>query len=354
MSKNYNYIVFIGRCSPPHKAHINIISRALEQGENVIMLLGSANQPRTIKNPWAWKEREQMIRDCFPESTQERLVFFGVDDAPNDQQWVRSIQNQIDYVVRADRMLSKEDDISDAKIAIIGHEKDDSSYYLQMFPQWETINVENIDDMNSTDIRTTMFSARINERLKGFRKEVIPEGIANYLDAFMHSDAFDLLKEEWDHIQMYREAWKAAPYAPTFVTVDAVVVQSGHVLMIRRRASPGKGLWAIPGGFLDQKETIEDGALRELREETKLKVPTPVLKGSIKEVSVFDKPDRSLRGRTITHAHYIELPPGPLPKVKGSDDAEKAKWIPLNVFEKMQDQIFEDHYRIVNSFIGDA
>jgi len=115
--------------------------------------------------------------------------------------------------------------------------------------------------------------------------------------------------------------------------------------------STGKGTWATPGGFIKSNERLEDSMLRELREETKLKVPVPVLRGNIKAREVFDSPNRSLRGRTITHAFLIELPPGPLPKVKGSDDAEKARWVPLSVFEKMQDQMFEDHYTLVNKML---
>ena len=346
MKKKYDYAVFIGRMSPPHMAHIEIIQRAMEQAENIIILIGSANQPRTTKNPWTWREREEMIRECFDEQYQERLIFFGMNDMFNDQKWVRAVQDQIDYVIRADRLVNSNESV-EAKIALIGHKKDDSSYYLDMFPQYDFVEIDNIDDMHSTDIRQMMFEAEHLDEKK------IPASIVNYIEAFMHSEYYFKLKEEYEFIEKYKQAWSKAPYAPTFVTVDTVVVQSGHVLLVRRRAAPGAGTWAIPGGFLNQDERVEDAALRELREETKLKVPLPVLKGNIKDVKVFDKPDRSLRGRTITHAHYIELPPGPLPKVKGSDDADKAKWVPLNTFQKMQDQMFEDHYIIIDSFVGE-
>ena len=74
--------------------------------------------------------------------------------------------------------------------------------------------------------------------------------------------------------------------ALALMTVDAVVVQSGHILLVKRGDMPGKGLWALPGGFLNQEETMLDGAIRELKEETKIKVPVPVLKGSIKESTI--------------------------------------------------------------------
>jgi bifunctional NMN adenylyltransferase/nudix hydrolase len=151
-------------------------------------------------------------------------------------------------------------------------------------------------------------------------------------------------------IKKYKKSWEAAPYAPTFVTTDAVVVQSGHVLLIERGAAPGEGLWALPGGFINQDETIEDAALRELREETKVKVPLPVLRGSIKANRVFDKPDRDPRGRMITHAFLIELPPGELPAIKGSDDARHARWVPISDVEEAE--MYADHYHIITYFLG--
>jgi bifunctional NMN adenylyltransferase/nudix hydrolase len=67
---------------------------------------------------------------------------------------------------------------------------------------------------------------------------------------------------------------------------------------------------------------------------------------------VFDRPDRSLRGRTITHAYYFEFPSGELPLVKGGDDAAKARWVPLAEFYDMEGSLFEDHYGIATAFLG--
>jgi bifunctional NMN adenylyltransferase/nudix hydrolase len=122
--------------------------------------------------------------------------------------------------------------------------------------------------------------------------------------------------------------------------------------MIRRRAEPGKGLLALPGGFLDAltDKSLEDAMIREVREETQLKVPAPVLRGNIVEAKVFDAIERSTRGRTITHAFHIKLPNGELPKVKGGSDATSAKWIPISKINPSE--CYEDHYEIINYFTG--
>ena len=115
--------------------------------------------------------------------------------------------------------------------------------------------------------------------------------------------------------------------------------------------NPGKGLFALPGGFVNQNETVRDASIRELREETKIKVPEAVLRGSIRDHETFDDPYRSTLGRVITKAYHFKLPDDiTLPKVKGADDAEKAKWVPIS--ELREDQLFDDHYAIVAYFLG--
>ena len=338
----FDYIVFIGRFQPPHLSHTEIMKQALKQSERLLVLVGSANQPRTIKNPWTWQEREAMILASLPQPHRGRTSVLPLRDIMyNDQQWARQVQDLVGTVVAE----------QEASIGIIGYSKDESSYYLSLFPQWDLIDVGNIEDIHATDIRTALFT--MEEDDFDFRVgRNLPSAIHEQLKAFTLTPEFEQLVREYHFIEAYKKAWEAAPYTPTFVTVDAVVIQSGHILLVRRRAEPGKGLWAIVGGFVDPKEKIEDAAIRELREETKIKVPSPVLRGNIKAREVYDHPGRSLRGRTITHAFLIELPAGPLPKVKGSDDAEKARWVPLSTLNNMEDQMFEDHYGIIQDLLG--
>jgi bifunctional NMN adenylyltransferase/nudix hydrolase len=188
------------------------------------------------------------------------------------------------------------------------------------------------------------------------KSNIIPLSVKNYIEEITlisydeKSTWYENILNEYNMIKSYKKSWEAAPYPPTFVTTDAVVIQSGYVLMVKRKFAPGKGLWALPGGFLEQSETLIDGMIRELREETKLKVPVPVIKGSIKQQKQFDKPDRSSRGRTITTAFLVDLGYGELPKVKGTDDAEKAKWIPLGEVDR--EKCFEDHFSIISHFTG--
>lgn len=333
----YDFLVFIGRFQPVHIGHIDVIRHALQLSKYVVVLVGSSNQPRTPKNPWSCYEREAMLIEALGEDAERVVVKFLHDQKYNDQKWAAGVQELVDEATF---------NTNHPRIGIIGHTKDESSYYLKLFPQWDLIEHKMNEEVNATDLRSLMFEGKNVKYLKG----VLPQNVFEEVERFTSTAAFDLLQTEYNIIKKYKKAWEAAPYPPIFVTVDAVVVQSGHILLVQRDAAPGEGLWAMPGGFLEQNEYIEDGVLRELKEETKIKVAPAMLRGCIKQSKVFDRPDRSARGRTITHAFLIELPAGPLPTVKGSDDARKAAWVKFADIK--EDVMFEDHWHIINDMLG--
>lgn len=352
MSKKYDFAVFIGRMQPPHKGHIERIQTCLQLADKAIIVLGSHRAARNIKNPWTTKEREEMIRWCFDKKDQDRLIFTSVaDHYYNDNVWVADVQEKVNDAVGDMRDPEKG---RYARIALVGCMKDSSSYYLELFPQWTKEIGGNLNTLNATDVRNAYFNADNCDKTAGILLAKCPERVGNYILNWAyktHRDTYDKLADEWKHIQEYKQMWANVPYPVTFSTTDVVVVKSGHVLMVRRKMKYGKGLLALPGGFIKQNLPVLDSALEELREETRIKVSKDVLLRSLKDEKVFDYPGRSLRGRTITHAYYFELPAGgELPYVKGDDDAEKALWIPITELFSRTDEIFEDHLHIVNYF----
>ena len=348
MIQPYDFLVFIGRFQPFHNGHLSVIQQGLSKAQQLIVLCGSAHQPRSTRNPWLVHEREAMIRSAVNDSDQARLhVAPLMDTLYNDESWMRSVQSIVHRIVSA----NYGGDPSTAEIGLIGHSKDQSAYYLSLFPQWGNIEVDNYQGLSATPIREGLLSHSADDYLRETLHSVVPMGVRDQLESFRQSKPYAHLQEEYAFVDQYKQAWQGAPYTPTFVTVDAVVIQSGHVLMVKRKAKPGKGLLALPGGFVGQDETLLDACLRELKEETRLKVPVPVLKGSIKNQRVFDDPFRSARGRTITHAFHMELAPSTaLPKVKGGDDAKHALWVPLANIDS--NTIFEDHFFIIQALTG--
>ena len=128
-------------------------------------------------------------------------------------------------------------------------------------------------------------------------------------------------------------------YPRPAVTADCVVITKEtepKVLLIQRGNDPYKGCWAFPGGFMEMDETTEQCAIRELEEETGLKV------SDIHQIGTYSRVDRDPRGRTITVA-YLVIVDKPLP-VTGQDDAAKAEWWPIDALPPLA----FDHEEIMN------
>lgn len=338
----YDLAVCIGRFEPVHTGHMAVFARALREAPNLLILIGSAGAARSVRNPWTFAEREIMLRAALGEDAARATIRPLVDHLYNDTAWVAEVQAHV-----ADMGLAE-----GAQVALVGHHKDSTSAYLDTFPQWSAVEAEAVPMQSATELRRHLFAG--DAGALRLIEAAVPAPAYAMIAAFRTTEAYAALRDEAEHLARYRAAWATAPYPPTFVTADAVVVHSGHVLLVRRKAQPGKGLWALPGGFVQQDESVRDAAIRELREETRLKLPVPVLRGSEKARAVFDHPDRSLRGRTITHAFHFDFPTGPLPAVRGGDDAARARWVPVAEAMRMRAALFEDHFFILEHFLGAA
>lgn len=336
--KTYKLAVVIGRMEPMHDQHIKLVQKGLEVADQVVVLFGGDHRPRTIKNPLTVVERQSILNSwAWDNSVGHQITSVGVNDyIYSDSAWVSDIHQTVGKVF-SERIYPRP--AKKGEICLIGCEKDSSSYYLKMFPQWNLISLPLGDTLDSTQIRQLLFEGKSLSYIAG----AVPDQTLKFLTEFRNSSNFEQLVREYEFIQKYKRDWAAAPYEPTFVTTDAWVVQSGHVLLIQRKKEPGHGLWAAPGGFLGIKETLLESMLRELREETKLKVPKAVLEGSIIDTHVFDSPNRSQRGRTITHSYLIKLKDElDLPHIKASDDAMAAEWREFG--DMKSDDMYEDHF----------
>lgn len=126
------------------------------------------------------------------------------------------------------------------------------------------------------------------------------------------------------------------------LTVDAVWVRASRILLVRRGRPPFKGRWALPGGFVEPTETVEEAVVRELREETGLSARPRHI------VGVYSGPRRDPRRSTATVAFWMEGRGGP---ARGADDAQAAAWQPLGPVTR---GLAFDHDRIVRDALRAA
>ncbi|MDR5858658.1 bifunctional nicotinamide-nucleotide adenylyltransferase/Nudix hydroxylase [Halomonas eurihalina] len=344
---DFDCLVFIGRFQPTHLGHLAVIHQALKRARQVIVLIGSAWQARSLRNPWRFDERRRMLRSAFDDEDNERLEIVPLLDALyNNDVWVRDVQRKV-------RDIASPSHARLPRIGLIGASRGQSSYYLSLFPQWESVSVPMVEGISASQIRERLFRspAAAADYASAGASHDLPPGVIDEIRQFLETEPYQQLVEEQGLLDQYRRAWAQAPYPPVFVTVSAVVVQSGHILLVKRTAAPGKGLLALPGGFINPQERLLDACLRELRERVRLKVPEPVLKGSLRGQRLFDEPHRSWRGRTLAEAFYFALRPDQqLPRLKPVKGGDHARWVPLADLEP--DTLFEDHFFIIQNFLG--
>lgn len=418
-------IVYIGRFSPFHFGHAHVLQETIKRRPKlIIMLVGSAGLSRSLKNPFTFEERKDMIVEyledaCLQQETQFPTMVRVVasrDFPYNDTLWQRNVQRLVKQTIADSKLfLPHEKPV----IRLTGSDRDDSCWYLQSFPQWvderasimvEPYRQNGTLNVSATDVRTwlfrqpddiipmptvtemlTDFSAALaigKKKVLGFVErmlmtflaepdpdlthvpDTLPETTLRFLERFKHTTQYEMLVATFKFVRDYKRRARIYPYPPIYQTVDVVVVQSGHVLTVVRGHEPGKGLWALPGGFVNQNERLRDAAIREAIEETGIrlaegknwrKITEDILRGSIRKMHVLDMPGRSERGRTISHLFYIRLDDTkPLPIVKGSEqgnndpecDVTKVFWLPIDEALERSDMWFEDHHAGIETSIG--
>lgn len=124
-------------------------------------------------------------------------------------------------------------------------------------------------------------------------------------------------------------------YRNPALTVDTIIVEDNRAVLIKRLNNPYKDHWAIPGGFVEYGEKVEDAALREAKEETGLDIELTKL------IGVYSDPNRDPRGHTVTVA-YLAKPTGGI--LKSDSDAKDAKFISIDDIRNMQ--LAFDHNKI--------
>jgi len=344
--------IVIARLEPVHLGHQSLFQAATTDCDMLIIVLGSAERPVDIKNPWTDHQRTAMVSAMLEsDPTIENVdgktnrcatYFVGVHDyfyGDRDVRWLGEVRDKVNQVIGDE----------ECEITLVGHHRDDSSYYLDKFPEWKQQEVDaGCGDLNATSIRESIFE----------HGKIPPNTLAppteKFIKHWMTTKAYENLRGDWFLARKIRRQDAKLNHRQSYCTADAVVFHQGCVLMIVRGKHPGKGLLALPGGYLEIEGKIDpvdrgtiDCAIRECKQETGLVLSLESCRCTPQFHGVFDHPNRSTRGRIISHAFkWVLTDPGDIP-VYGADDAAKALWVPLNEIPRKYHMIFEDHAEII-------
>jgi bifunctional NMN adenylyltransferase/nudix hydrolase len=325
--------VFIGRFQPPHLAHEASFRRGLELFETLILVIGSSRVYPNIKNPFGFELRCELVLAGLELELRSRVKCVpSLDEFEREDLWLEGVRQAVKSVAGPS-----------TSVGLLSFIKDPSGYYQTSFPEWPVFSSGVESPLNATDVRVSVLEGR-NDWW-----EMVSPGVRGLLESWQRTTEFPRLQREFRAIQAWKLEASKMKYPIIGVTVDSLVTCSGQVLLIERGGLLGKGAWALPGGFLEPDELLEQAAIRELFEETGLEV-------AIRPTSsrTFDWPTRSLRGRVISQGFYFKLEPnrseGEPPTVKAADDAARAFWVPLDAALESRERFHDDHWFMLRWF----
>lgn len=344
--RNFHYGVFIGRFQPLHLGHEAVIRGALDQVETLIVVVGSSHIASNPKNPFTFADRVAMFTRVFHhELSIGRLILVPLYDFEHDYDWERNLRKVVNDAIlsHANRGGVRLHGLSDFKIALAGYGKDASSYYLDMFPEWNSIQIDiQHGTLNASDIRDDYL-----RRLPRLPHDACSPNVVTWLKEFALTPRFKDLVQWKDELAIEKVAYGEGP----FLAADCLVEHRGKILLVTRGKAAGRGQKAMPGGFVEKGERFYDAALREAMEETGL--ARDFLDEHCVGQHLCDNPSRSLRGRIVSTAFHFVVPDDvELPEVKGGDDAAHADWYDFPSLTT--EEFYEDHHTIISNLTKEA
>lgn len=385
--------LLVGKFKVPHYLHLAIIDKALSNNDKVILIIGSVNRSRGSQNPFLFAERSKMIRLCLTSAQNARLHIVPlVDQYYDNDAWIASVKAIVQNALTA--FTWETPGSTQTRVTLyFGGDKGYLDFYRKSFPDYshdEYPRTPISKDVNSvSDILNLMFNTGLSTEVMDERlMAALPLPVFREVKSYMYSPAYEEHCAENKFIETYKRQFQRPDietietllstsgageviddlksrkwYPPYFLTVDAVCFYNDRVLLINRKHLPGKGLLALPGGFVGQDETLLEACVRELKEETgfhfsqttESAVPSAkFLVGNF----VADMPNRSQRGRTVSHVFVFKIERRSeenidyilsAMNIQAGDDAERANWYSIADLKdpKHYENMFEDHHDII-------
>lgn len=276
-----------GRFNPLHNGHIELLRYACKDNDIVKIAKGTAQKSYTTKNPCTWQE----VKEMFDNLKNPKLEFYSIMDIHDRKNWVKHIQ----------------DIVGDFDVVYLGPGNPDKELYEK--EGHKVITVPKTQDICGTLVREKMAKGEPY-------KHLVPDTTQKVIDKYSIEERIKVLNK------VYRNP-------PT--AIDLVLEYQGGLVLVKRK-NPPYG-WALPGGFQEMGESLEETAVREGKEETGLDVKL------VKQLKVYSEPCRDPR----MHVNSVAFIAKGYGKLKAGDDAKEAMIANL---ENLPELVFDHPKRI--------
>ena len=305
---SYDYLIFIGRFQIFHKAHLETISKSLKLSQYLIIVIGSYKVSLNPKNPWTANERKKWICDELSSKDLKRVRFiFLRDRLYNESLWKNDLINQVNKVIGP----------SIKRVALIGHKKDESSYYLEIFHGWSFFETGLQGHMHSTFLRADYFLRCDLRRIK----ENVPRRVYSYLLNFMKSPKFKLIKKE------YQDLSKSKIDKTNY---DLILCQN-HVLL---EVKKGFKRFSLPS----LNKVSQENQAGPFQEKSKLK--------RLKKIKTKTYAYSILKSKYKNKVTFSSLALNLLPKLE-----KKFVWMNFEELMTCEDRFENNHYQIISNLV---
>ncbi|MDJ1159538.1 NUDIX domain-containing protein [Chelatococcus sp. SYSU_G07232] len=321
----YDCLVVVGSFQPFHEGHRFVLDRTLALARRVVVLIGAAGAPRSLRNPFTAGERAAMLAGVYPrEVAAQRLLVAAVEDNLYDEAaWAAEVRRIAARVLPGTAG-------GGGRIAIVACVGSRLCSDPAVMAPWEVLPMEPPPGgPSAAAIRDAYLRAEAPLPMAA-----CPPAVVAVLHAFRDTPGFSEL------------------------LADAFVRHADHVLLIRRGSRPGRGLLALPGGFVEAGETPTEAAIRELREETGIAARDGAITAEMlrawmvpERMRVFDAPWRDDRARIVTHCVPFLVPDAvERPRIASGGDAAEAAWHRLADLGPAG--FYADHWSILRRMLG--
>ncbi len=293
--------IFIGRFQPFHFGHLKSLEFTLTKCEKCLVIIGGHLLSISGFNPWDTDERIEMLRLAIPNNLIKKLEFVQIMDyLYNENYWKM-------YVLKSVRTLCADDN----EIILFGHMKDDSSYYLKMFSEWEFMETGNFFQYNSTDFRKKYFSRKKHNDLL----DMIPANLHEYLKNWKKTSIYKSIQ-----LDFFSENIIPKTEQKTYILCQ----QYGFLLVEKKINYPYKNLISLP----EKNDFIENFLIKN---SSHFKNKQNYLYN--KRLPIYD-PMIHIEKWAIENFQNILLP-------------DQYTWIHESMISEFQEIFIEDHYQII-------